>query len=131
MDGMIQITEEINWSGVMASLYFGRYSTNMSKLALILVEKGEPYCRVSVNTPDELEEDEFVVHHDFPLELLRFATLFMAPPVFEDTGKRVTFGFTGGPVLRLVEYGPIARAWNQRRAEMEGTDGRHLFRPPG
>ena len=61
---------------------------------------GEPFGTLSVNTPHELEEDEFVVNHD--TTQIGWDKYYMQTGVFEDTGKRVDYGWVSNqPVWRL------------------------------
>jgi hypothetical protein len=91
----------------------GRYGIEPGDTApriaiLIDCEEG-PYCKLSVNLSycdpfagGKLQFGEFVVAHNAPPALLE-ALLTAKYPWFEDTGRRVSYGFvTGSPVLRLT-----------------------------
>jgi hypothetical protein len=57
---------------------------------------------LSVNVIQNLSYNEFVVHHDFDLDLLKF--LILELKYLEDTGKRVGYGYVAGnPILKLNE----------------------------
>jgi len=83
------------------TLRLGYY--NRGNLALMLFEStGEAYSRVSVNILHaELSKDEFVVHHDLPISILKE---LIESNLITETGRGVTYGFTGGPIMRLAVY---------------------------
>jgi len=77
------------------------------RLAVVLREDGMPYARVSVNLPEQtLAADEIVISHNLPIPVLRE---LLDAGVLEETGRGATFGYTGGPICRVVEWPAITK----------------------
>jgi len=80
-----------------------RYNDNGS-LAVVLMCDDGPYATLSINACDELDTDEFVVNHDVSRIKPLMESLLVCG-LFEDTGRRVNYGFvTGQPVWRLRRF---------------------------
>ena len=71
------------------------------RLAVQLWSNG-PYATLSVNVPEidiSIDKQEFIVNHDVRDELWKAG---VEQGIFEDTGRRVDYGWVRGrPVLRL------------------------------
>lgn len=83
------------------------------KIAVTLLEGNSiPYAKLSENTGHEILPDEFVLHHDVSdpfdqvlLERPYDPDLARISGLFEDTGKRVNYGYCiNRPIWRLVHY---------------------------
>jgi hypothetical protein len=64
---------------------------------------GSRFATLSINVPSvELKRDEFVLNHDLNSEIFADFRREMLEQYFEDTGKRVSYGFViDQPVWRL------------------------------
>jgi len=97
----------------------GRYLRG--NLAVILLQDGTAYAYLSVNVVSvHLAPDEFVLHHDIEAELAKELLSDegksdlekLALGLFEDTGKRVTYGHvTDQPVWRLFDFEQRNKQW--------------------
>jgi len=71
---------------------------NLAIAANVDEEYQEPFATISVNLGNAIEENEFVVSHN----VQHFDADLLATGFFEDTGKRVDYGFVRQrPIWRL------------------------------
>lgn len=100
-------------------IYAGRYA--QGDVGVLLRLGGEPLCKISVWLPHAcLADGEFVLCHDVSDDLA--SDLIdppgcsdlekLAGPMFEDTGRRVSYGFVKDrPVFRIVDFAENNKEW--------------------
>jgi len=100
MAGLIKIGSGV-LGGIPVGFYRGKYAVKPFNLAITTeCEDGHPkhFADISINLGVHLPEDEFVVNHD----VQQFEDELMATDLFEDTGKRVNYGYVRQrPIWRL------------------------------
>lgn len=100
------------------AVYMGHYK--QGDVGVLLRSDGEPLCKISVWLPHAgLVAGEFVLDHDVPDDLA--SDLLdppgsdlekLAGPLFEDTGRRVSYGFVKDrPVFRIVDFAENIKEW--------------------
>jgi hypothetical protein len=89
-------------AGETLTVYKMEYQSNDRVTILLYDAEDEPYATVSVNLVDQpMGEGEFAIHHDIRSVV---AEDLLAGGLFEDTGRKVSYGFVQGqPVWRLKE----------------------------
>lgn len=86
--------------GRKCAIFTSHYVHNPTKVAVSVFSSTGQLGRVSIHTEHLLDPGEFVVSHDMPLEILFQLRESMH---FEDTGKRVNYGYIQDqPVWKLV-----------------------------
>jgi hypothetical protein len=86
--------------GRQMDLYQTRYLEG-NRIALELVESGEPFLFLTVNFPDApLARGEFAIKNWSENE--PYIADIMASGLFVDTGKRISSGFVQAPVWRFA-----------------------------
>lgn len=87
--------------GTPVGFYRGKYAVRPFNLAIMAECEGdcpEHFADISINLGAPLLEDEFVVNHD----VQQFEDELLATDLFEDTGKRVNYGYVRlRPIWRL------------------------------
>lgn len=103
----MELIATIRHEGSLLEVFTATYATN-GRLAVVLREDdGMPYAKVSVNLPEQtLAADEIVISHNLPIPVLRE---LLDAGVLEETGRGATFGYTGGPICRVVEWPAITK----------------------
>lgn len=87
----------------MYDFHFCTYVSN-SRVCVHVFEEGMPYANLSTNVEDVvLEDNEFVLNHDLISPLFhQFIGEMLTSGHFEDTGKRVNYGYCRNvPVWRV------------------------------